>query len=172
MSKSKERIGEWSKRSWQTLDFSAGRALERSEARKLEQMLAEDPADVTARVLLLGYYERDARSVRNKAYKTYLNHLLWLIEHHPWHDQHEHAGIFAEALSLGGVLEADTSKINDLVRQDLAAIEGSWRQAINQYPDNVQVLGNAAHFFEILSRETAVELRTKIKLLEPDNESL
>lgn len=164
MSKSKGTKTEWSSRRWQTLDFSAGRAVVRSEAKKLEQIIEEDPTNVTARVLLLGYFERGARSIRNKAYKTYLHHLLWLIEHHPWHDQHEHAGIFAEALFLGGVIEADLSEMNS-VSQDLAAIESSWRNAIKEYPDNVEVLRNASHFFEIVSRETAEELRKRIKLL-------
>jgi len=167
MSKSSEWINEWSARSWQRLDFFAGRALERSEVEKLEQMVAIDPSEETARVLLLGYYERDARSFRSKAYKIYLNHLILLIEHNPRHDQHEHACIFAHALFLGGILHADRESARERVSQDFDLIKRKWSEAVEQHPDDVRVLRNAAYFFEIVSDETTMKLWMKIKLLDP-----
>jgi hypothetical protein len=57
--------------------------LEESDVARLEQQLAANPDDFSARLKLMAYHQRADRSGRQEDRAKRVQHALWLIEHHP-----------------------------------------------------------------------------------------
>lgn len=152
MSKRKACIPEWSRRSWQTLDYAAGAGLERSEVKNLERILDGNPDSYLARLLLAGYYQRSVWEQPRNALNSekYIGHLLWLIDNEP------------ATIDLQYVTISSGTPWFDLVSR-------RWRKALRSNPENLQVLVNAAHFFKMSSLRKAESLWKRILLLEPSN---
>jgi hypothetical protein len=146
MPKCDEEIKLWSQRTWQALDFSAGSALSHSEVEKLEAMIALDSSDATARILLLGRYNREALKPGDRMYARYLTHFIWLIENQPWHVELSEACNLL--MHLNGIKPGNVEGwIFDQGKADLEKIEALWKSALQQHSNNNAVIINAAYAF-------------------------
>ena len=130
-----------------------------AEAQALEAQLEKAPDDLIARTKLLGYYyyawmqpgEEAARAARRK-------HILWLIEHHPE----------SPVLALAEVTIEDRGN-------SLADPEGYkqarqlWLSEMESKKDNVQLLGNAARFFQMTDKNLAESILLRAQGLQPYN---
>lgn len=149
--KSKIDTLQWSKRSWSTLDFDAGTALTPQEVKNLESIVVRNPQTSDARILLAGYYQRSAFKQRPNANATkYITHLTWLIDNEP-----------ANPNLQSGYLNRRSPFYNK-VRQ-------SWQKAVRANPSTVQVLANAAMFYQSSALAPALRLWRQIIAMQPNN---
>ena len=132
----------------------AGRNLTPEQVASLEEKLAKDPGDVTARTQLLGYYG-GARSFRDQsAKKAKREHALWFIRNSP------------EA----GILGMPPSQLNHILEPDgYAEAKEAWMSQIDREPENATLLGHAADFFKFGDRRTSIKLLKRAQSLEPSN---
>lgn len=136
MSNKSDNVSSWSSRSWHTLDFDAGSGVAIKEVKSLESILKSNPDDTTARILLMGYFASDARNPQTKAYRKYLDHLLWFTEHQPWHDQLVYSYSFFSMLYFDAIFTGQykpriNESDNTLKREHFMSIENGWKQPIN-----------------------------------------
>lgn len=149
MPKSNEK--KWSKRSWHTLDYFTGSALSSSEVVELKKILIEDPTDLNAHLLLLGYFGfsmNEDKSLNNA--KSYTYHLIWMIDNQP-QNQNLRFSFLPEG-SFG-----------------FEKVKKQWEMAIKKNAENVEVLANAAHFYKVSSIKKAEKLWKRIQSLDPEN---
>jgi hypothetical protein len=130
-----------------------------AEAHSLEAQLEKSPHDLIARTKLLGYYyyawmqpgEEAARAARRK-------HILWLIENHPE----------SPILALAEVTIEDRG--NSLADPDgYHQARQLWLSQMESKKDNVQVLGNAARFFQMTDKNLAESILLRAQALQPYN---
>jgi hypothetical protein len=109
-----------------------GRELDAGEVKELKQALAGHPDDLRIRLLLLGYYRRNTKSV------SYFNQLIWLIDNHPRHDIHK---LVASGKNHSEFLKA----------------KRHWLRLVRSNPDDTVILRNAAHFCRNLNPESSMK---------------
>ena len=174
MSNSDENNKPWTTRAWAALDYYVGTALSPKEVKSLESHVSENPDDLTCRVVLLGAYREDARDPKHKNYGKAFEHLLWLIYHHPGHDEHEEIGDFWNGCSMLWQLALDEESPRKKVpwralQKDYAVIDSHWRDALKNHPGDLSVLKNAAAFFRYSAPAIADELYKEIEIQEPNS---
>jgi TonB family protein len=146
-----------------TADFGLaveGQRLTPQEVENLEAHLKTFPEDLTARAKLIGYY------FLNAAHSRRLEHVLWLIEHHPESSLLTEASVMRTpptAISRGN------ASLNDPA--DYERAKALWHRQTVRYGQDARVLGNAARFFEFTDPATAEDLLKRARLLEPNNTS-
>lgn len=133
-------------------DLRAGRELSQEAAVALEQRLADDPGDTTARVQLLAYYFSRPRD--SDARKRKIDHILWLVRNRPESE----------------VLSAPYGQINHVLNTDAhSEAWAAWSQHLESMPDNLKVLRNAAGFLRFRDRQRAIELLERAQRIDREN---
>jgi hypothetical protein len=130
-----------------------------AEAQSLEAQLEKTPEDSTARTKLLGYYyyawmqpgEEAAKAARRK-------HILWLIEHHP---ESPILGLAEVPIEDRGNSLADPEGYQQARRL--------WLSQMESRKDNVQVLSNAARFFQMTDKNLTESVLLRAQALQPYN---
>jgi TonB family protein len=136
-----------------TTDFellAEGQRLTPQEAENIEAHLKTFPEDLTARARLIGYYSAFVNAARQRR----LDHVFWLIEHHP-------------ESSLLSSPSAAIWRWND--QADYERAKALWPVQTSRYGRDTRVLGNAAHFFAFTDPVTAEDLLRRARQLEPNN---
>ncbi len=110
--------------------------LEETDVAKLEQQLAANPEDFPARLKLLAYHRRGDRIAYPEDRAKRIEHVLWLIEHHP-ESELLHSPV--SRFSPGELPPATYRRMVEL-----------WDAAVKAHPNDAAVQRNAASFFEEL----------------------
>jgi len=107
--------------------------MEEADVARFEQILAENPDDMTARYMLMAYHQRMDRAGKREDRTRLVEHVLWLIRYHPE----------SEILRLG------VSRLfpGDLTEDEYQSAVSLWDAASKAHPDDATVLSNAASFF-------------------------
>lgn len=108
----------------------AGNRLTAAQVEELEAHLRQNPEDLEARGKLIAYY------FMNGVRQPRLNHIFWLIEHHPEAE-------ITRLYSMG--ISPRTTPLND--EADFERAQTLWRKQVQNHENNLQVLANAAAFF-------------------------
>ena len=135
-------------------DLWTGRNLSPEEAATLEEKLAGDPKDVVSRTQLLGFYSRSRSKPDVSTLSAIRGHVLWLVRNLP------------EAEVLGRP-EATIDSTAD--PEGYSQVRKAWMNQLDGNPDNVTILGHAAHFLWSEDGETATELLQRARSLDPSN---
>jgi TonB family protein len=133
----------------------AGNQLTPAQVEQIEAHLLKEPGDVEARGKVIAYY------FLNAIRQPRLDHIFWLIEHHPEAE--------TTRLYSAGIIRRKTI-LND--EADYERAQSLWREQIRRHGNDPQVLGNAADFFSLGGNdlELAVDLYKRCQLL--DNKQL
>ena len=133
-------------------DALAGRQLKPDEVQVLEAAVAKQPADLSARTKLLGYYFSQPSSKAAKALRP--PHIFWIITNQP---AAKIAGL--PYCHLDPMLDAD------------AYVQGKklWLEQTKTWATNPAVLANAANFFQMHDRDLAENLLLQAQKVEPGN---
>lgn len=131
----------------------SGHGMIEEEVEALEAELDEQPDNLDARTRLLGYYFSRQHSDHNAAERRQ-QHILWLIEHRPE----------AEITSL------PYASLDHPMAEAFDDAQRLWQDHVENNPENVAILTNAASFFTRSPRlDLAEQYYEKAKELEPDN---
>ncbi len=131
----------------------SGRLLSAEELVALEKGVAEDATDADARVRLLGYYFSNQR--KSSDYRVARQrHVLWFIKNDP------------ESKVLGSPY-GSLSPHSD--REVYYSAKKHLESKIEEDPDNLTILDNAAKFFTLPDRKRAIELLERAELLDENN---
>ena len=136
----------------QDLDREAarGRGLSATEAAALEERLAANPQDLTARAQLVGYYHGNRRA----SPRRHAEHVLWFIRNLP------------EAEVLGSA----PARITPMFHPDgYLEAKRAWERLVRKEPDNVSILRHAANFHDAVEASLAAGLLAQAEALEPSN---
>jgi TonB family protein len=129
--------------------LQAGQRISTSEARQFEARLDRKPEDIKTRALLAAHYYRQAMR------KERLQHVFWLIEHHPE----------SELLrSSAFIISAEDSPINDMASYERAKV--LWLATAQKAQQNPQVLWNASSFISQFDPARSEQLAFAGKALE------
>ena len=131
-----------------------GGKLNATQAAELEEQSQQNPDDTTVRTKLLGYYFR--KQYEDPSVRTLRqSHILWLIENAPASD----------------VLRISEGHLNNKLEADAyGEAKEAWQKQLEDKPNNLKILENAASFFDKHDRETAKQLLEKAKAIEPKNQ--
>jgi hypothetical protein len=120
-------------------------------AAQLESDVIKKPHNIAARTRLISYYYQQMIADRRA------RHILWLIEEHP------EAEIFRVASDVAG-LSHTWHGLNSASDRDRARV--LWLRAAERFPNNSNVLANAA---QALSAEDSLRLLARARHIEPGN---
>ena len=132
------------------LIMSDGFQMTPAQARRAENLLLREPANLKAHLKLLGYYRRGSYKDDTDGEK-YTDQVVWLIEHRPKSD----------ALSTAVFVHDN---------RHFQRARKHWLLALKRSPDNTRILDNAAHCCIHADRVLAERLWKRARLLEPLNE--
>src|SRR5262245_2234213 len=126
-----------------------GYFLAKVEADALEAALANSPDDLITRTRLLGFYFRGAVRVygREATIAARRRHILWLIEHHPGSAISQLPEV---SIAAAGHASADKDGHGQAAKL--------WAQQAQRHGNDASVLGNAARFFQLSSKEQSAAL--------------
>lgn len=135
-------------RDWAYISF--GETMSAALASKLEKDLESDPMNLASRLSLLGYY-----GCRKSIQEKYYDHMLWMIDERPGDYLSSYMG--------------NEHHSRAFVWKDYQIREASirWKRQVRKYPQNVEVLCNAASFFEWHHWPTSEKLYKKAKKVDP-----
>jgi len=125
--------------------WTEGSKLTSVEAQQLEDHVASDPEDLTARGKLIAYYREHAMD------DARLQQVHWLIQHHP---ESEMAAQFA---------------IGELSSSNYESTKKLWLDQVTLNPNNARILANAAQFLGVKDQVAAKELLERAHQAEPAN---
>ena len=146
-------LSPWAQAQVPYADLRAGRELSQEGAVALEQRLADNPGDHTARVQLIVYYFF-GRPPNSGARKRRIEHVQWLVRNQPE----------AEVLSV------PPGQIHHRVDADAySEAWTAWSQHLESMPDNLKVLRNAAGFLMFSDRQRAIELLERAQRIDGSN---
>jgi TonB family protein len=132
--------------------LQAGQRISASEACQFEAGLDRNPEDIKTRALLTAHYYREAMR------KERLQHVFWLIEHHPE----------SELLrSSAFIISAEDSPINDMASYERA--KALWLAISQKAHQDPQVVWNACSFISQFDPARSEQLAITGKILEPSN---
>ncbi len=131
-----------------------GRQMTADEKAALEEHVSINPNDVEARTKLLGYYFSSGRLRDPEAQSARRRHIVWLIENSP------------ESEVLG---QPYGQLIREIESEGYGQAMEAWKKAIQDSPENLSVLGNAANYFLLSNRELSAELLLKAQAIAPDD---
>jgi hypothetical protein len=136
-----------------------GYRIDKTEAEKLEAVLAGNPDDLDTRTRLLGFYFRVALKLDGPeaTIAARRRHILWLIEHHP---ASEAAGLPQATIDPAG------HRLADKVGYEQAA--KLWIAQAQRHSGDAATLGNAARFFMLADKAQAEALLKQAQRTAPD----
>jgi hypothetical protein len=120
-----------------------------AEAAKLEAAVARNPADLTSRVKLIGYYSRNQSLLHARR-----KHALWIVENKPGSG----AAVIHDMI-------VQSRRDDDLHR----ALKAAWIRQVQLHAKSARVLGNAAQFHLLPDRIRSERLLKQAEALEPQN---
>jgi hypothetical protein len=128
------------------------------DAKALEEGLAKNPDNLTARERLISYYfEAVLTSKTPELEEKREQHILWLIEHHP---ESELAGSpEAEIMPMGFTGSTEGYQRGKQL----------WLEQVGKHPDSQRILLNAAEFLSLFDRKIGKELLEKAAALNPSD---
>jgi tetratricopeptide (TPR) repeat protein len=128
------------------------------EVKFLEDGLANDPDDLSARRKLIAYYFESMVASKSQDFEENREqHIFWLIEHHP---DDEFAGSPEAQIMPGGFLGS------------LSAYQKGkekWLQQLELHPDDPVILRNAASFLALFDGSIARQFLEKSYLTNPED---
>jgi TonB family protein len=124
-----------------------GNQLSAVEAQQLEEHLVRDPEDIAARGKLIAYYSWHA--IRHPR----LEHIIWLIEHHPE----------SEVTIYSSQARTESSRVDYELQKTL------WLQQVTTHPNDARVLANAGRFLGQRDKFAERDLLLRARQLEPSN---
>ena len=133
-----------------------GHDLPPQEVEKLEALIQEQPGDLWARTVLLGYYftrHYQNEEIAKKREAT----ILWLVEHAP--ESEVLTSPYAQLDPFAG--KGAYTPAVDVMKM--------MKDHVAKDPENVRLLANAAEFFRFTDRAFASECLRKCTQLQPDN---
>lgn len=133
--------------------IAAGSNLSAAEARQIEEQLLRDPEDLAARAKLISYY------VLNQIVEPRLQHVFWLIEHHP----ESEIALFYSRQHVGANGNLAQSQL------DYEHARTLWLQQVTAHAGDARVLGNAASFIGDRDRFTQEDLLKRARAVDPSN---
>lgn len=134
-------------------EIMKGQHLTDARAQELEVALVRTPEDLSARCQLLGYYSpRQFWSQANRQARQ--GHVQWFIQHQPELNLGNYANLNAH---MDGAAYAQAKEL--------------WLQQVNENPQNLAILGNAAQFCLLNDRPIAEEFLKRAQILQPSNPS-
>jgi TonB family protein len=144
--------------------LSAEPPLSSADITQSEAKVRSNPADIDTRLRLLRHYMTFAPSqagVRSPFQAARLGHVLYLIENFP--SDPISASTLTYVPSEFGLF-ADAG--------DHATVGNAWTRAVNQFPENANVLVNAASFVYHENPEEAEQLLSRAVVREPTNRKI
>lgn len=123
-----------------------GSKLTPAEAQQLEEQLVRDPEDLAARGKLISYYRWNAMDAPR------LQHVYWLIQHHPESEVTGH-------LSYGF----------EFSPEEYEHEKALWQEQITLHPTDAPVLANAAGFFGAKDQFAEKDLLERARQADPSN---
>jgi hypothetical protein len=131
----------------------SGRSMSNEEASFLEKLVADNPADLDARIALLGKYSRD-QIHGGPGKQLRLRHIQWIIENRPEH--------YIAGLPFAFVMK-------HFYEEEYPRFRTLWLKQVSEKNNNTAVLINAASFFTHEDKETAEQLLlSALKILPSD----
>jgi len=128
--------------------LAEGSKLSPAQAQQLEEQLNRDPEDLAARGKLISYYFSSAPQQQQPR----LNHIFWLIEHHP---------------------ESDITRYFSLVfkfpSSDEEHVKNLWLDQVTLHPNDAPVLANAAEFLGRRNALVEKDLLERARQADPSN---
>jgi TonB family protein len=128
--------------------LTEGSKLTAAEAQQLEQQLATDSEDLTARGKLISYY------FANAIEHPRMEHTFWLIEHHP----ESELALYYSRSHMPGPSQSEHKQAKDL-----------WLQEVSVHPRDARVLANAAQFVGLNDQFAEEDLLKRAREVEPSN---
>jgi hypothetical protein len=139
------------------------------EAQGLEQQLEKDPENLAARAKLVGYYSEQCVNALGDcigdnsepcqhipdACNRQLQHVAWIVEHHPEAEFHGYAGL--------GPFGPDP------ILDRSGTLSQLWARQAAANTGNATILGNAGRYCSSTDPAKAVDLLQRAELLEPEN---
>ena len=129
----------------------SGRRLSLDEVNEQEQLVSENPSNLRARCLLLGFYNRADRSAVEA--KKYQEHALWVIEHKPEHPIAKECELLSDSYSESAYQQGKRLWLRHLKRQGR----------------DTAILRHAANYFLLEDGALAEQLLLAGKELQPNN---
>jgi len=147
-----EALGLWQPESVRAiLLLYSGRSVSKQRAEELENALRKTPDKVDERLVLIGYYSENGKTVLDRT--RLRSHVLWMVENHP-----EHPSTAEPSLrDLPDDAEAN------------GQILALWRKNLELRDNDVEVLKNAEKFFFGKDPAVAARLIHRIAEKEPHN---
>lgn len=129
-----------------------------TEAKTLEEGLAKNPDNLSAREKLIGYYAiaRLTSSSQELEVKRE-QHVLWLIEHHPESNLAGSPDAWIDPMGFSGS--------TDGYQQG----KKLWLEQADKHADNPRILQSAAEFTVMFDRDIGRQLLEKVLVLDPNN---
>jgi tetratricopeptide (TPR) repeat protein len=134
-------------------DAMHGVRISAEDAKALEETVAKNPEDLSARAKLLGYYCMKQRT-SPAAIEAHREHVLWIINNHP-------------DTVIGGTPFLETDPITD--PNGYHDVTEAWLKQVEAHPQDAIVLGNAARCFFIHDKEQAEKLLRQAEEVDPKN---
>ena len=134
-------------------EFEAATRLTAAQVADLEAKVAASPEDLDSRRTLGIFYRMSGTHTVSwdATVAARRRHILWLIEHHP--DSRT-------LLDWGAIYPAHDPA-------GYAAARKAWLAQVEQHPEDVEALSNAAYFFEVTDKVLAVSLLQRARRLDP-----
>ncbi|MBS2007433.1 MAG: hypothetical protein JST01_10355 [Cyanobacteria bacterium SZAS TMP-1] len=133
----------------------AGHSLQANQVVELEEKLNADPADLQARMTLLGYYFMTQHGGPEIA-KKLATVTIWLIDNLP------DCGLF----QVWGCLD------KNLDPENYEEAKEHWQMQLEKHPDNLRIICGAAEFFQQHDHLLSEELLNKAISLDTNNPEL
>ena len=118
----------------------------------LESELLTSPNDVKTRLLLIGYYSKEAGNPSFR--QSYLKHRMWLVEKFPKTEFNLDYNPYGFVAKTG---------------PEYQALKAAWLKQVELNKDSPDVIVNAVHFLRVQDLEIADNLLQKWQQREPDN---
>ena len=145
-------LGLWAPESVRSiLLLYSGKNLSKAKAEQLETDLRKTPDKIESRLLLIGYYNANARTQADRSHLR--EHVLWIVQNHPEHP---------------ATAEPSLRELPDDVDGN-AQILALWTKNIESHPDDLAVMKNAEKFFFGKDPAEADALIHRISKQEPNN---
>ena len=140
------------------IDYQTGQTMTAQDAKALEDGLAKNPDDLSAREKLLDYYYQAGIGSRSPDIeKKREAQIFWLIEHHPEAD--------VSWASEAGIMPDRREGSVDAYQH----AKELWLQQVEKHASDVHVILHAADFFLLTDHEETSELMQKALEIAPTN---
>ena len=135
-----------------------GHQITATNAKALEEGLAKNPDNLTAREQLISYYFKAMLTSKTPELEEKREqHILWLIEHHPESEMAGSPEAHIMPMGFSGSTEGYHRG------------KQLWLQQVEKHPDSQRILLNAAEFLSLFDGKIGKELLEKVAALNPSD---